>query len=213
MVVRRKSALKKAEELRKSSGELCIKITALDEEIDSDITAHLLEHDPGFKAAYDQYVAILALRDSSEDCERALDTALNEIDGAQSMETADLFSGNKGIGFLSYLENDEASDAIEAAQEALVAFGEALKKYDQTESTLRDIKSQINDFPDLMLDLTLDLPFDFLSWSMLSQLDDCEDELRRIWDELDPLWVRIDAATAAAEKVVDDLRQKMRDSI
>ncbi|HSI21258.1 MAG TPA: hypothetical protein VLA04_06270 [Verrucomicrobiae bacterium] len=191
LVLRRRDLIRTTDGLQESAETLREKIAGLRNEIDIDIVTELHQSNPGFRVARDHMVATGLLEEAAIRCREALEEAMNDISSAQSMETYDLVSTNNVASILSSSANSEAQYSISEAEEALREFDLALKKYDQTETGLRGMSEGIDDFPDLILDLVLDLPFDFMSWSTLSQLSNCEDELEEIWRSLQPFWSRV----------------------
>jgi len=146
------------------------------------VAAHLADHDPEFQSLDRRCSEVGRVKKAADEYGEAIDHALSEIDDAESMETLDLVSKNKGISILSHMENDEANEAIGEVKQAAQRFQEALEAYNGAvkEGCGRtDAVGRINDDIDLVLDLIGD-GFDFMSFFTLSQLSDAEDALNEL---------------------------------
>jgi DNA repair exonuclease SbcCD ATPase subunit len=159
------------------------------------VAAHLAEHDQEFRSLDQRYSEVSKVKSAADELSETIDRALSEIDDAESMETLDLVSKNKGIAILSHLENDEANEAIGEVKLAAQRFQAALETYNSTvKEGCRQMTAvgRINDDIDLVLDLIGD-GFDFMSLFTLSQLSDAEDALNEMQEKSASVIEEIDA--------------------
>ena len=158
------------------------------------------------------YQKLVVPKDAAERLKLAVDEfkgliehALSEIDSAQSMETMDMFTKNKGISLMSYAANSDASSAIgdvkRAApdfQAAVEGYTEAIKGFDA-----KAVRADIGDGMDLFFDFAFD-GFDFMSMFTLSALGSAESDMeglrgqvQEIDDHVSKNMQDAEAATAA----------------
>lgn len=167
------------------------------------IDSHLRNCDESYRVLVQPYDRAAKMKDAIDVFLEKIDSALSEIGDAQGMETLDLLSSNKGISVLSYMENSEASDAIDEVRAAAETFQKAVAAYDDFLESYRSprIEAEIGDGIDLALDFALD-GFDFMSIFTLSALGDAEDELGGIREKANEFKKVVSSHFMKAEKAV-----------
>lgn len=161
-------------------------ISHKEDTLEQTITNHLLKVDSRFQALDQKRRQVEEVISETEEYLSVIDDALSEVNDAETMETFDLFSKNKGISFLSTIENGEASDAIEIVEEAGPKFKRAVEKYmKQVAPDGVELSGEVGlgDTMDLILDLGFD-GFDFMSIFTLSSLHDADYELSELSDKV-----------------------------
>lgn len=129
--------------------------------------------------------------------------AQSAVSSAETMETLDLFSKNKGISVLSTLSNSDASSEIEDIRPELDLLVTQLKNLQQdTPDAMKTIK--VSDTLDLISDLAFDFSFDFMSIFSLMKLSKADDQLDQLEAKLLPLGKHLRENTSKFE----DLRFK-----
>ena len=130
--------------------------------------------------------------------------ARNAIDDAETMETLDMFTDNKGLSVLSTISTSDANSEIRDVKPALKTL----------ESKLEDVKVKedlinVDDSFDLMVDLFFDFSFDFTSLFNLFSLSSADSKLSSLERELQPLGAQIqekvEKATSAKESYLASL--------
>ncbi|NVL48672.1 hypothetical protein F2S72_01520 [Pseudomonas syringae pv. actinidiae] len=132
--------------------------------------------------------------------------AASNCDSASNMEMLDLVTSNKGISLLSSLETSDAADSIRVANEAVRSLADALPQ----RAGADDI-DQPTDLMDLILDLSIDPPLDFLSWFNLTKLDDAAAECRRVAEQIAPLRAKLHSTLADVTSKCRAELQMLRD--
>jgi hypothetical protein len=139
------------------------------------------------------YQALLEPKERAERAKEAIDIylekvqdALNSIDSAQSMETMDMVSKNKGISLMSSMSNSSARSAVREVESATPAFQAAMQDYSEF---LKDYKlpafsADFGDMTDLVFDMMFDGGFDFMSIFALSALGRAEDQMEDVRDKV-----------------------------
>ncbi|HAV11311.1 MAG TPA: hypothetical protein DCX32_02095 [Candidatus Moranbacteria bacterium] len=149
------------------------------------IDAYLRNCDASYQSLVQPYDRAVEMKKAIAVFLEKIDIALSEIGDAQGMETIDLLSSNKGIAALSYMENSEASDAIDEVRAAVKIFQEAVIAYKDSSGGFQSskIETEIGDGIDLVFDFALE-GFDFMSIFTLSALGDAEDELSDVREKV-----------------------------
>lgn len=187
----------------------------LDQQLCERVHEHLRQNDAAFRSLLVPQRAAQELQDAVAGFLSTIDSALSEIDDAQSMETMDLFSKNKGIALMSTLANSEAKSAIRAVEEAAPDFQRAVDTYNETmkKVDLGDLKFEIGDTMDLVFDLAFD-GFDFMSIFTLSALGDAEDGLKAARAKVDEVGdiaaTHLAKADSAVTACIDRARRSCR---
>lgn len=186
---------------------------ALDSRIVTTIDKFLREQNDG------NYLALVGPRDAAdqmmdkvEDFIGLVETALSEIDDAQSMETMDLATNNAGISMMSTLENDEAKSAIKKVESAADAFQKAVQDYSESLKGFQVAQSdlRLGDTLDLMTDFAFDDGFDFMSIFTLNRLNEAEDYMEEVLDAVEKIEVSVNQNLEKADKAVGAYVQQIR---
>ena len=114
----------------------------------------------------------------SIDAMNALNTAISSLDTAQTYETLDAVSSNKGIALVSSMQNSSASTDVQNANVAIARLSEASRQAIDSDLAVHD------DTFDLILDMAVDSAFDFMSFYNVSRLRDAEARCRAAWDRV-----------------------------
>lgn len=143
---------------------------------------------------------------------RVINNALSEIDDAETYEYLDLASDNIGISALSYMENEEAEDAIKDIKRAAPAFEQAIEKYDQSlkNQNLTEVYADIGDFNDFIFDIAFDL-FDFTSIMTLSALGDAESKVRHLKSQVNQIKQSIQKNLTRSENALFSYRERVKE--
>lgn len=162
----------KARDMREQAKEL-------DARADRGIDGYLKESDPHYGSVSGCHEkAVETVREIGR-FKSAVDNALDKISDAKNMEMLDLLSKNKGVSVLSYMENQEAGEAIKGVRRAMPAFQKALENYN---ITIKDFDSsavrlaEVGDGFDMMIDMAFD-GFDFMSLFTLNKLNNAESDM------------------------------------
>jgi hypothetical protein len=177
-VARHRELQTKVSELDSKASDLRSEVKKFDAQAKKAIDNHLREHDRDYQELLQPHDEASKVKKAVDAFLGKIDNALSEIDDAQGMETLDLFTKNKGISVLSYMENSEASDAVEAVQQAAKPFQKAVDAYNGFLKGYQapQVHAEIGDGIDLVFDFVFD-GFDFMSIFTLSALSDAEDSL------------------------------------
>jgi hypothetical protein len=162
----------KAEDLRAQA-------KAVDAEADNKIHGFLRQSDPHYTGVSTCHDKAVETKNVIGQFMSTVDNALDEIDDAQNTEMMDMFSKNKGISVISYMENQEAGDAIKDVRRALPAFQKALESYNVTVKEFDSSAVRLTDVGDgfdLMLDFAFE-GFDFMSLFTLNKLSNAESDM------------------------------------
>ena len=175
-----------AAQFNDAAGQKREEVKDLDQDVIEKIHEYLQQTDATFRALLVPQQAAQELQDAVAGFLETIDNALSEIDDAQSMETMDMFSKNKGISFMSSIANSEAKSAVRAVESAAPAFQQAVERYGDTvkQADLGNIKAEFGDTMDLVFDLAFD-GFDFMSMFTLSALGNAEDNLKAARSKVD----------------------------
>lgn len=116
---------------------------------------------------------------------RTLKDAKSACSSASTTEAFDLLSKSKAVSVLSSMSTSDANESLKKAQTAVTAFRELFPAAGEAPA------DQVDDTLDLILDFTLELPFDFTSWANMSSLDtaaaNCARAIERIECAMRPL--------------------------
>lgn len=131
--------------------------------------------------------------------------ALSEIDDAQSMETMDMFTKNKGISLMSTFANGDARDAVNRVKSAAPTFEAAAQKYQESyrDFSVGKIEAEFGDLTDLVFDFMFD-GFDFMSIFSLSALGSAEDNMEKVQRQ-------VKSIESTVDEQIDQL-QSLRDA-
>lgn len=146
-----------------------------------------IAHEPHARrvAAADRLVVL------ANDAVGALENAESALSSAKSMETLDAVSSNKGISIMSSASTSSARSAIDDARRAVNALAEA------TDALSGDLRT-VDDGFDLVLDMALDMPFDFVSFMNISKLASAQDDCERVRAAVEERRTRLEIALTAA---------------
>lgn len=145
-----------------------------------------LKHDhhyyrtPIYRKTVDMYKKWKDAENNLDSLQNQIRTALSSIDSAQFTETIDLFSKNKGLSVLSSINTSSANDDIRRVKQKLVTLKENLESLKEEQLHFSQSLKEVNDFPDLVIDLVFDFGFDFTSIMSLFNLSDAEDSLKSL---------------------------------
>lgn len=138
----------------------------------------------------------------------ALNAAIASLNTAQTYETLDAVSNNKGIALVSSMQNSTASTDVQNANVAIARLSEATRQAIDSNLAVHD------DTFDLILDMAVDSAFDFMSFYNVSRLRDAETRCRAAWDRvasIEPsLRATLETAIATARPARDDLDARLR---
>ena len=147
--------------------------------------------------------ATLDVYRSATDAVTALDEAIEALDSAQTYETLDLVSDNKGLSAVSTMANSTAQDRVGEAREAIDVLSR------KTKSAIDEDLVAPGDTLDLFLDMAFDPGFDFLSLYNIGRLSAarsrCEEARVRVSEIEVRLRERHQAAHDAAQPVRDEI--------
>lgn len=118
--------------------------------------------------------------------EQDLRNAISSLDSARSMEMLDAVSSNKGISALSTSATSSASSAVRRAQESI-------HRLSTEAGALSHALPHVSDGFDFVLDMTIDLPLDFMSWINMGRLSTAIDRCRAALAEIERDVARLDA--------------------
>jgi hypothetical protein len=125
---------------------------------------------------------------AADDAVKALRQAQSACEAAASAELLDAVSSSQMISWISSSSTFSARSAMRSAAESLAHLRDVVP------SCAEQLKaSDLDDGPDLVLDLVLDLPFDFASWSNLAALHEAVDACRDTATAIAPLGARLRA--------------------
>lgn len=210
-VAKHKELVNLKEQFTAAATDIQHEIDILDQDADSRLDKELRAQDGAYQSLLIPYEAAQELKEAVDAFLGKFANTQKEIDEAQTMETFDLFTSNKGIAVLSYLENDEAKEALEDIESAAPAFQEAVEKYNGRikSADLPKLSSDIGDGIDLAFDFIFD-GFDFMSIFTLSALDDAEEDLgtaRKKVEQVDEMvTAHLDKAETAVKSYIRQLR-------
>lgn len=117
--------------------------------------------------------------------ERDLQSAISSLDSARSMEMLDAVSSNKGISAMSTSATSSASSAVRRAQESI-------HRLSSEAGALSHALPHVSDGFDFVLDMTIDLPIDFMSWMNMGRLSTAIDRCRAALAEIERDVARLD---------------------
>jgi hypothetical protein len=146
-----------------------------------------IDHEPFARrvAAADRLVVL------ANEAVEALESAESSLSSAKSMETLDAVSSNKAISIMSSSSTSSARSAVDDARDAVRALAEA------TEELSGDLRT-VDDGFDLVLDMALDMPFDFVSFMNISKLSAAEDDCERVRAVVEERRTHLESALTAA---------------
>ncbi len=171
-----------------------------DLQINQSIREYLEQHDSEYRQINSLYGHFRSAREETRGFLSTIEEALSEIDDAQDMEMFDMFSNNKGIALMSYLENSEAQEAVQAVKNALPGFRQRLEAYAAFMQNLPPPTTlDFGDGLDFTFDLLLD-GFDFMSLFTLEKLERAESELRELRARVDDVKGKIEHDCSKAEQ-------------
>ena len=140
---------------------------------------------------------------SAMDAVTALDEAIEALDSAQTYETLDLVTDNKGLSAVSTMANSTAQDRVAEAREAIDVLSR------KTKAAIDEDLIAPGDTLDLFLDMAFDPGFDFLSLYNIGRLADarsrCEEARGRV--------AEIEARLRESHQAAHDAAQPVRDEI
>lgn len=153
----------------------------IDQKITDKISNFLRANDATYRSIIIPLEAAIEFQKTVHDISSLVHNALNEIDDAQSMETMDLFTKNKGISLMSTFANSDARTAVNDVKSAMPAFETAARQYHETykDFSLSKVETEFGDLTDLVFDFAFD-GFDFMSIFSLNALGLAEDNLEQL---------------------------------
>lgn len=198
-------------QLSSKSDVLLLEAANLNTKVIEVIKSDLDSQDNDYQKLLGPHLAALKIKEAVDTFLDKINTALSEVDDAQSMETLDLFSSNKGISIVSYMENEEAKEAIRQAQGSVETFQLAINDYNfyLKGRQAPKIDADICDGIDLILDLGLD-GFDFMSLFTLSALGDAEDNLQEARGKVVEVEAIVSAHLEATSRATSDYVNRVR---
>ena len=185
-----------------------------EDQIDEAIKSYLVQNDPTYQQLDAALAKVADIRDATDSYIGRIDNALSEIDDAQTMETVDLFTKNKGISALSWMENDEAQEAINAVKGYTGNFQGALAKYNDFLKNQQSIgigQVEIGDGIDFVFDMVFD-GFDFMSLFTLDNLDNAESELGQLRSKVSEVQGKINEHYQKTERNVTNYAHNIREA-
>lgn len=135
---------------------------------------------PIYRQTVDIYKKWKDVENNCDSLQDKIRTALSAIDSAQFTETIDLFSKNKGLSILSSINTSSANDDIRRVKQRLQTLKDSLESLQSEQLNYNKSIKEVNDFPDLVVDLVFDFGFDFTSIMSLFSLSDAEDSLESL---------------------------------
>lgn len=141
---------------------------------------------------------------AADDAVKALGQAQSACDTAASAELLDAVSSSQMVSWMSSSSTFSARSAMHSAAEAVAHVRDVVP------SCVEQLRvSELDDTPDLVLDLVVDLPFDFASWSNLSALHEAVDACRDTAAAIAPLIPRLRALREDASRLVHVVAQEV----
>ena len=175
------------------------------------ISAFLRDHDQDFRNILIPLEAADEFKQSIGKFKGLISTALSEIDDAQSMETMDMFTKNKGISLMSTFANSDARDAVNRVKSAAPAFEAAAQKYQESykDFSVGKIQAGFGDMTDLVFDFMFD-GFDFMSIFSLSALGNAEDNMEKVKHQVKDIENTVDEQIGRLQSLRDACVEKTR---
>lgn len=138
--------------------------------------------------------------------------AISESKEASDWEVVDMASNNLGMNLLSYMETDEAAQAIKDAGAALSALNKNLREQERFDkSQAGDI--QFDNNLDLFVDVISDFAGIFTSWSNMKKLDNAVEKMQDLQKNLGNLGKEIDEGLRHIQTVAIQATQKQHPEI
>lgn len=173
------------------------KAESTDDDINHKIVSYLKDSDKEYHTLQKAYGQISKVKDTTDSYMRKIKSALSAIDSAQTTETMDMFTDNKGISVLSSMQNSAAKSAINEVKHATEHFRDVMNEYETCAHEYHvdaNVDSGgISDMGDLFMDLAFDGGFDFMSIFTLSALDRAEDQMRELKGQVSGIQHRIES--------------------
>lgn len=120
------------------------------------------------------------------EAESDLRHAISSLDSARSMEMLDAVSSNKAISIMSTSSTSSAASAVRQAQQSV-------QRLAAEAGAMSHALPHISDTFDFILDMTIDLPLDFMSWINMGRLSTAIDRCRDALAEVERDVARLDA--------------------
>jgi len=118
----------------------------------------------------DRYAALTGIDKLVHDARGKVAVAIREAEEASTLEMVDMFGNNKGLSLWSYLETDEAKQAIRAAGDAISALNTKLRDTQKQDTALVKDLGFTNTL-DLFLDMAGGFAGAFTSYLNMQKLD------------------------------------------
>lgn len=185
---------------------------ALDRQIDTILDAHLVARDPVYQSLVEPLDKAQQAQAAIDNFKEKVQNALDAIDSAQSVETMDMFTKNKGISVMSSFSNASARDAVNAVKASAPDFQAAMQNYG---AYLKDYKvpavqAGFGDMTDLIFDFAFGGGFDFMSIFTLSALGNAEDKMEDVREAVDKAAQFVSENRVKVEQALNQYRQKVR---
>lgn len=150
------------------------------------------------------------LKDTKEKWVIAVDRvshAMEQAKDASDWEVVDMASNNLGMSLLSYMETDEAAQAIKEAGAALSALNKNLREQEKFEKVqARDL--QFDNNLDLFVDMVSEFAGVFTSWSNMKKLDNAVEKMEGLQKNFGALGKEIDVGLRHIQTVAIQATQK-----
>lgn len=141
---------------------------------------------------------------AADDAVKVLGQARSACEAAASAELLDAVSSSQMISWMSSSSTFSARSAMRSAAESVAHLRDAVP------SCVEQLKiGDLDDTPDLVLDLVVDLPFDFSSWANLSALNEAVDACRDTAAAIAPLCLRLRGLREDASRLVHVVAQEV----
>ena len=138
--------------------------------------------------------------------QREIKQAKSAISSAETMETIDLFSKNKGLSLLSTLSTSDANSEIEDVKRSLKSLKSYLNNLNMKK--VQNAQRGVDDSFDLFIDFVFDPGFDFFSLMNLFSLADASSDLDKLARDISPIGDHLKSSkNKAKEALVKELAQ------
>jgi len=127
----------------------------------------------------DRYAALTDIDKLVHDARGKVAVAIREAEEASTLEMVDMFGNNKGLSLWSYLETDEAKQAIRAAGDAISALNTKLRDTQKQDTALVKDLGFTNTL-DLFLDMAGGFAGAFTSYLNMQKLDEAAEKMKGI---------------------------------
>jgi hypothetical protein len=127
----------------------------------------------------DRYAALTDIDKLVHDARGKVAVAIREAEEASTLEMVDMMGNNKGLSLWSYIETDEAKNAIRAAGDSISALNTKLRDTQKQDTALVKDLGFTNTL-DLFLDMAGGFAGAFTSYLNMQKLDEAVDKMKGI---------------------------------